>query len=651
MKRTDQKSGAWQFRQEHRKGIFFVLAVICLMGAMTFVGMSVDLGMITVTKTRMQAAADAAALAAAQEIVVAVRDASWDSENGLDMDAVQTAAAADARAMAVYVADINGFYLNPDSDVILGRRMLANDGVSYTETWGTGPFNCVKVDIRKTNTNAAAPDAKLPLIFAPMTGERAQAITTSATAFIESRDIVCTLDYSSSMNDDSCLSNSSVSRLTKSAVEANLDGIWAAFVASDVRFSDEATTQKFPSAGFGLINSAVGTNNTSSSSTAIEQLGLYTPEQNYYDNWSLKTSGDDYYSTSSGGYQYRRYTQGSYNGQLRRRPTSGGSWSTVAETTAPGYFPRIPESAIPFPQEGKSSSTGLRLGKPTVSTSKAQWTAYADYVRSSSGNLNSQGYRYKYGYRTLCQFLMESRFGNATSEDLWRVPHYPFHGMKMGMDTFCQFMTDLSYGDNIGLVNYAVEARIESGLTEDGADATVNLGSELMSTRYQDINTIQMHKQAGHYSSNTATGDGIAKGIQLLNSHGRYGAQKSILLMTDGIPNISPSGFSLPSGWNWNELLDYDDDGTADYSTSSTAKQYALYQAKLAADQDIVVHTLCVGAGADTNLLKAIAKISGGYDIVVPGGTSIADQELLLREAFGVLAGQVPPARLVVAEE
>jgi Flp pilus assembly protein TadG len=651
MKRTDQKSGAWQFRQEHRKGIFFVLAVICLMGAMTFVGMSVDLGMITVTKTRMQAAADAAALAAAQEIVVAVRDASWDSENGLDMDAVQTAAAADARAMAVYVADINGFYLNPDSDVILGRRMLANDGVSYTETWGTGPFNCVKVDIRKTNTNAAAPDAKLPLIFAPMTGERAQAITTSATAFIESRDIVCTLDYSSSMNDDSCLSNSSVSRLTKSAVEANLDGIWAAFVASDVRFSDEATTQKFPSAGFGLINSAVGTNNTSSSSTAIEQLGLYTPEQNYYDNWSLNTSGDDYYSTSSGGYQYRRYTQGSYNGQLRRRPTSGGSWSTVAETTAPGYFPRIPESAIPFPQEGKSSSTGLRLGKPTVSTSKAQWTAYADYVRSSSGNLNSQGYRYKYGYRTLCQFLMESRFGNATSEDLWRVPHYPFHGMKMGMDTFCQFMTDLSYGDNIGLVNYAVEARIESGLTEDGADATVNLGSELMSTRYQDINTIQMHKQAGHYSSNTATGDGIAKGIQLLNSHGRYGAQKSILLMTDGIPNISPSGFSLPSGWNWNELLDYDDDGTADYSTSSTAKQYALYQAKLAADQDIVVHTLCVGAGADTNLLKAIAKISGGYDIVVPGGTSIADQELLLREAFGVLAGQVPPARLVVAEE
>ena len=221
----------------------------------------------------------------------------------------------------------------------------------------------------------------------------------------------------------------------------------------------------------------------------------------------------------------------------------------------------------------------------------------------------------------------------------------------MGMDTFCQFMTDLSYGDQIGLVDYAVEARIETGLNEDGADATVDLGADLMSTRYQDVNTIQKHKQAGHYSSNTATGDGIQKGIELLNSNGRYGAQKAILLMTDGVPNISPSGFNLPSDWNWNELLDYDGNGSADYTTSSRSAQYALYQAKLAADNDIVIHTLCVGAGADTDLLKAISKISGGYDIVVPAGTSVTAQESLLREAFGVLAGQVPPARLVVSAE
>ena len=293
----------------------------------------------------------------------------------------------------------------------------------------------------------------------------------------------------------------------------------------------------------------------------------------------------------------------------------------------------------------------MRLGKPSIATSKSQWLAYVDYVRTNS-NLSNQRYNKKYGYRTLCVYLMESRALNSQSEDLWRAPCYPFHGMKMGMETFCEFMTDLSYGDNIGLVDYATSARIETGLNEDGAGVTVNLGtSDLMSTRYADINTIQMHKQAGHYSSTTATGEGILNAIQLLNSHGRYGAQKSILLMTDGIPHVCPSGFSLPSSWNWNALLDYDNNGTADYTTSDTASQYALYQAKLAVDQKIIIHTLCVGAGADTALLKAIAKISGGYDIVVPAGTSVTAQTLLLREAFGVLAGQVPPARLVVSQE
>ena len=651
MKNIMQSRRRWIFRQENRKGVFFVLAVICLLGAMTFVGMSVDLGMITVTKTRMQSTADAAALAAAQEIVVAVRNASWDSETGLDMAAVHASAAADARAMAEYVANINGFYIDPNVDVILGRRLLSSDGVNYTETWGTGPYNCVKVDIRKNNTDSTAPDAKLPLIFAPVVGERAQSLTTSATAFIESRDIVCTLDYSTSMNDDSCMSTATINRLTKSGVESNLDNIWDALVASDVRFSNDASTKKFPASGFGSMNSYAGTYNSSSSSqTVIEALGLYTPEQNYYDDWDYTSSGDNRYYTSSGGYDYRYFTQGSYNGQLRRKLSSSNSWTTIDETLAPGYFPTIPESAIPFPQEGKSSSTGLRLGKPSVSTSKSRWLAYANYVRTNS-NLNNQGYRFRYGYRTLMVYLMESRPSNSQSEDLWRAPCYPFHGMKMGMDTFCEFMTDLSYGDQIGLVNYAVEARVESGLTDDGADVTVELGTDLMSTRYQDINTIQLHKQAGHYSSNTATGDGILTAAGLLNSNGRYGAQKAILLMTDGVPNISPSNFSLPSSWNWNELLDYDGNGYADYTTNSRSAQYALYQAKLAADNDIVIHTLCVGSGADTNLLKAISKISGGYDIVVPAGTSVTAQESLLREAFGVLAGQVPPARLVVSAE
>ena len=95
MKRSETRGGIGLSQEQQRKGIFFVLAVVSLMAAMTFVGMSVDLGMITVTKTRMQSAADAAALGAAQEVVVGIREA---GEQGItDLTAVHAVAAQAAK--------------------------------------------------------------------------------------------------------------------------------------------------------------------------------------------------------------------------------------------------------------------------------------------------------------------------------------------------------------------------------------------------------------------------------------------------------------------------------------------------------------------------------------------------------------------------
>ncbi len=133
----------------------------------------------------------------------------------------------------------------------------------------------------------------------------------------------------------------------------------------------------------------------------IQNLGIYTPENRYYYSWSFNSSGDDYYFTTSGGFNWRRFTQGTFAGQLRRKTTTGTTWTTVAETTAPGYFPTVPESCIPWPQEGKNTTTGMRLGRPSISTSYSLWIAYIDYVRTNS-DLNTQGYNKRYGYRTLC---------------------------------------------------------------------------------------------------------------------------------------------------------------------------------------------------------------------------------------------------------
>lgn len=659
MMRTRVNFCVQRWRESHRRGIFFVLAAVCLIGAMTFVGLSVDLGMITVTKTRMQAASDAAALAAAQEIVVAVRQASWEAQDGIDMTTVQALAAEAAREMAEKVTAINGFYISPDVDVELGRRILTSTGEGYSDSWGSGPYNMVRVNIRKDNKDPKAPDARLPLVFAGVVGEDSQVLTTSATAFIESRDIVAVLDYSGSMGYDSLLVSSSVSRLGQSAVEASLDDIWNALVGSQVTFSDDSTTVKFPEGGFGGINSYTGNYISSSDVNSVfNTLGLYTPAENYWDDWSY-SSYYDYHYTTEYGYNWRKYDSGT----LKRRPAgSSSSWTTVNDSAFPGSVNTVEESYVPFPQEGKYSSSGLRKGKPSRSESEDMWKDYISFVMNDS-SLNTYGYRKEYNYRTLMHYLIRSRGLNSQSEDLWRAPVQPFHAMKEGMTLFTEFMDDLSYGDQIGLVTYASTSRIEEGLWDDGADATVDLGGDELTVNYDAINTIQFHKQPGHYDRNTGIGDGIADALELLEEEGRYGAQKAILLMTDGQPNVYPSGFgegSLPNGWDWSEMTDYDGDGTADFEIDSSysgwnsnwqAALYTFYQAKLAADQGIVIHTLSVGAGADTGLMDAIAHMSGGYSMHVPGGSSAIEMEEQLKEAFAVMAGNVPPARLLIDED
>ncbi|MCA9047377.1 MAG: VWA domain-containing protein, partial [Planctomycetaceae bacterium] len=639
-----------------RRGVFFVLAIVCLMAAMTFVGMSVDLGMITVTKTRMQSAADSAALAAAQEIVVGIRNA---GEQGVtDLDQVQAIAAAAAMQMAEDIAAMNGFYVDQTQDVELGRRILGDDGVTYTETWGSPPYNMVKVTIRKTNADMSQPDAKLPLIFAPVTGERAQSITADAVAFIESRDIVAVLDYSGSMAFDSLFMSGTVSRLGTTAIADNLDDIWDAMVASDVRFSDDQATPKFPSGGFGGINSYEGTYiSSSSTSTVFDQLNLggsgsesssgdgvrIYDYNNYsgfiaelgpgtYDLSDISGANNDINSfrvpegytvtlwdyDNEGGWQYGPVTSdvSSMSGY-----NNDAGWMVITSDSEP----TTPSGYVAFPQEGKNSGGNLN-GKPNENDSEDMWRSYISYVMNDS-DINRGGLRKKYGYRTLMHYLIEQRKSNSQSEDLWRTPIYPHHAMKEGVTMLSTFLNNLGYGDHLGLVTYATTARIETGIDEDGADDHVDLAGEHLTDNVMAINTIQRQKQPGHYNSSTGIGYGLEEATALLNDQGRYGAQKAVLLMTDGQSNQYPSGFStssLPADWDWDELTDFDGDGSADFVIDFNydgggngdgnwrAALHSFLRAKEAWDAGYIVHTISVGDGADTGLMNAIAEMTGG---------------------------------------
>ena len=578
---------------QDRRGAFMVMAVPFLIATMGFLAFGIDIAVITMTKTRMRNAVEAAALAAAQQITDAVQTAADGIQANQDVgSAVQDAnsiAVDAAKAMAEKVARLNGVYIDPETDVKFGKMYQDASGTNHL-IWGEGakPYNVVKVIARRDNPAEGQDDSKLQLFFAGFMNEKTAAVTTSAIAFIEARDIVLVLDYSGSMSYDSQYDAMSSSRMGKAAVEANLDDIWNTLVDSGVTFSDTGK-QKFPASGFGKINSAVGTYQSSNNNSTV-----------YY---ALDLDEVD----SSGKLKY------------------------------------------PFPQEGKNSS-GLLKGQPTGNTNKNRWMNYIKWVRNDSSP-NNYGYRKKYGYRTLVGYLIEMRKKNNLSEDLWRAPIYPFHAMKEGVTLFTEFLDGLQFGDYIGLVTYDDSSRVESVLNDDGVLDTVDLGDELITNRYTDIDTIQRHKQASHYAPYTGMGYGIRDARELLQSHGRAAARPTILVMTDGNANRSPSGWSLPGSWSWDEVTDFDDDGQSDYSTTSRDKQYAFWQAVEAANLGYTVHTMTVGEGADRSLMEAIAKACNGIWIDAPGGATIQDMQAQLLVAFGKIAANVPPAKLLADPE
>jgi hypothetical protein len=220
--------------------------------------------------------------------------------------------------------------------------------------------------------------------------------------------------------------------------------------------------------------------------------------------------------------------------------------------------------------------------------------------------------------------------------------------MKEATTLFCDFLTELDFGDELGLVNFATTARVESSINEDGFSADVN--SNLISDDYQAINSIQLHRQAGYYDSTTALGDGIKEGRELLTGNARFGARKTMLVMTDGLANVRPSGWSLPGGFSWADWTDWDGNGTANFSTSNRDRQYAFWEATQAIQAGITIHTVTVGEGADDELMDAIARASGGTWIDVPGGTTVAEMEEELRSAFSQIAARVPPPKFVYEE-
>lgn len=234
------------------------------------------------------------------------------------------------------------------------------------------------------------------------------------------------------------------------------------------------------------------------------------------------------------------------------------------------------------------------------------WNNYINYVRNSSV-LDDYGYRKKYGYLTLVNYWLEQKSLHTETPDLWQVSAQPITAVKNAVDVFLDYIREIATNDRVGLSVYTYsdgDAHLESPLT----------------TNLDHIQTLTRQRQAGHYDDLTNIGAGMRTARLELDANGRTGAQKVMVLLTDGIANRP--------------------------SNASYARQFAIQEAHAAKAARIPVVAISLGANADTNLMNQIATISEGVHFNIPGGQTVDQYEEDLIDVFRQIAAH-RPLRLV----
>ena len=149
------------------------------------------------------------------------------------------------------------------------------------------------------------------------------------------------------------------------------------------------------------------------------------------------------------------------------------------------------------------------------------WDDYILYVQRDNAIINN-GYQNRYGGLTFVNYLLDRQRSASQTPDLWQVSAQPLTAVKNAVDLFLDYVEVAATEDRIGLAIYTGPGGaglLEHALTDD-MDA---------------LRTITWQRQAGHYTGSTNIGGGIETGRLELDANGHQGAQKTLVLLTDGV--------------------------------------------------------------------------------------------------------------------
>jgi hypothetical protein len=274
------------------------------------------------------------------------------------------------------------------------------------------------------------------------------------------------------------------------------------------------------------------------------------------------------------------------------------------------------ESLVPYPGSVSNPVSGCKqVG--------GNWDDFIDYVVASTSSMSrydpgndyygDPGLRYRFGLKTWIDYLQEEQEGTAVSPGLNGAPSQPMGAVADAVRTSLDIIRTLEGDDQVGMAGYGT---VGYGPAEKPGNMSWLIGdTDLLKSRVDVL-------QAGMWTPNTNIAQGIDKGVAVLRSSpgARANAAKVLLLLTDGNANQTRA---TPSTYD-------------EVRAKSDARQAATDAHALG----IQIHTISVGACADTALMGEIARIGGGQAMQATG--DIASYQQQLKDIFEKLGAMRP---------
>ncbi len=588
-----------QINKCFRPAAVVVYVTVSLTVILGMAALAVDVGMMYTARAELQRAADAAALAAATELVNA------------DPDEMETLAiqAADEYAQRNPVLGAPAG-LDSEDDVEFGKAVHNPDTDRFEFQPGGQPTDAVRVTVQRPSGGEAGP---IEFAFAGIFGHDTKDMSARAAAVLVPRDIAVVIDLSASMNDDSELRHYKAYQGElgdwRDGIQVNLRDVWCALDGPEPDRpyipGGETETQYAGDTGppIGAM-SEWGNEVVPESYDPTCDPGLWRIPK-----YSDCTEGAVQTQVATRGYSAAEISalmgcgqDGSYSNQWRNRTAvilGVANW----HSGKPGGWD--PDGGNGNNIVGDSEITWEPMPPFRESWS---WTSYLDYVKSTSTRLYgiNHDFRYRYGLKTFTNWLLEQQPRYSQTNNLWQTPEQPLRAVKDAVQAMTDVIVSLDSLDCVSLEIFARTVHHEVDLSDN----------------YQAVPDRLYEMQAGHYDNTTNLGGGLAQAINELTSpRARPAAAKVIVLMSDGKPNINEDGGYLGEG-------------------DAGAEQYCLDQAQEAANQGMRVYTISVGYDVDQELMAEIAAIGRGQHFHAEGTPEeYADQ---LEAIFRTLGGKRP---------